>query len=111
METSTLVVSLEPFVGKSREGSQGRNGLDPEGDCRVDHLLVEVKAGLVHRASAEREDARPGDGERVRVDPEVLHASKVQVVHIVEVVGDVLAIAGSGYLKEERAQGPARTGA
>jgi phosphohistidine swiveling domain-containing protein len=54
---------------------QGDEGRDAEPEALVDHVVVELEALLADRVvgAAERDDARPRDGEAVRVDAERGH--------------------------------------
>src|SRR5262245_15897441 len=66
--------------------------LDAGGLQLVDQAAVEVEALRVGPTRAFREDARPGDGEPIRVDADVLHQRNVFLVPVVMIVGDVAGI-------------------
>ena len=65
-----------------------REGLDAGGEQLVDQPVVEVEAGRVHAPSSFGENARPGDGEAERVEPELSHERDVLGVAVVRVAGD-----------------------
>src|SRR3954447_5952805 len=61
---------------------------NPRGEQVVDEPVVEVETGLVHPAAAFRENARPGDREAERVEPELAHELDVLRIAVVEVTRD-----------------------
>ena len=58
----------------------------------IDQTVVEVETSRVWRARALREDARPGDGEAVRVRTDRPHQRHVLLVPMVVIVGDIAGV-------------------
>ena len=61
--------------------------LDPRFEEGVDERRVEVETAGVHLAAAGRQDARPRDGEAVRLDTEALHERDVVAEAMVVIAG------------------------
>src|SRR5262245_7836988 len=66
---------------------------DPGSDQLVDQAVVEVETLRVWLTGPGREDARPGDGEPIRVRAEVLHQRDILLIAMIVVVCDVAGIA------------------
>ncbi len=64
-------------------------GLDAVGEQLVDEPVVEVEPLRVRLTVAVGEDARPRDGEAVRLDAERLHQLHVAFVEVIVVIGHV----------------------
>src|SRR5439155_21469600 len=82
---------------------EGGVGADAGVEQAVDEPVVEVQAGGVNRAGTVGQDARPGDGEPVRVDAEAPHHRDVLRPAVVVVAGHVAGVAvvdGAGYAAE-----------
>ncbi len=67
--------------------------LDVVREQLVDQPVVEVVPRLVDRPTSGRHDARPGDREAKRVEPEPAHQRNVVGIAVVEVAGDVPGVA------------------
>ncbi len=70
-----------------------RERLDPVLEELVDQVVVEVQSRRVHATAPVRDDARPGDREPVRVEPELAHQAHVFRVAVVGVARDPAVIA------------------
>ncbi len=68
-------------------------GRDAGFEKAVDQLVVEVDAFLIHRAGSVGEEARPGHGEAVALDADLLHDGDVFLVAVVVVAGHVAGVA------------------
>src|SRR5207302_2613687 len=55
-------------------------------------MVVEVESSGAGAARALREDAWPGDGETVRLQPQVLHDGDVTAPAVVMIVGDIARV-------------------
>ena len=75
---------------------EGAVRLDACAEELVDEAIVVVQAGLVRRACAGREDARPGYGEAAGLQAEGLHGGDVLLIAVIAVVGDVAGVAVRG---------------
>ena len=74
---------------------EGREGLDPLLEQRVDEPVVEVESGVVHAAAAVGEYPRPRDREAERVEAELAHELHVVAVPVVEVARDLARVAAA----------------
>ena len=72
---------------------QRRHGTDSALEQTVDEPGVEVDARLIRRTRAGRLDARPGDREAVRTEPEILHEIEVALPAVIVIARDVAGVA------------------
>ncbi len=72
---------------------EGGDRFDAGAEQRVDEAFVEGQAFRVRCARTVGEDARPGDREPVRIDPEILHRLDVLGISMEVVAGEVAGVA------------------
>ena len=56
---------------------------------RIDQTVVPIQAGPIHRSDAERQDARPGDREAIRIEPQPAHELDILAPAVVVIAGHV----------------------
>ena len=86
-----------------------RERLDVVREQLVDEAVVEVEPGLVDRPAPRRHDARPGDREAKRVEPELAHQRDVVGIAVVEVARDRRRSRRCGPCPASRRTGPRRS--
>src|SRR5205823_3379623 len=67
---------------------------DAGGEEAVDQLVIEFQTALVHLPSPRGQNARPGEAQSVRLEPQLLHDPDVVAPAVVMVAGDVAGVAG-----------------
>src|SRR6202034_1087057 len=76
-----------------------RTRLDAPLEHRLDEAAVEVESGLVCGAPARRLDPRPSDREAQGAQPELHQQVKVALIAVIEVAGDVAAVAAAPFAR------------
>src|SRR5882757_143625 len=90
---------------------ESRKGFDAGFEKRIDEAAVEVEALCIRLTEAAGKDSWPGDGETVRLNPQILHEPQIILVAMIVIDRDIRVVAVPDLARRVRVAVPDRCAA